>query len=97
VGVLGSFEYQTEVVELQPGSRLVVYSDGVHEQRTTDGDEFGLARTLDALRNSPDARTDVERLLSALTVAAGPQHAMPNTVGDIAFADDVTIASIEID
>lgn len=97
VGVVGTFPYQTELVELQPGSRIVVYSDGVHEQRTTEGDEFGLARTLEALRDSPDARTDVERLLSALTVAAGPQHAMPNTVGDIAFADDVTIASIEID
>lgn len=97
VGVVGGFPYQTESVDLVPGSRLIVYSDGVHEQRTTDGEEFGMSRTLTALANSPDARTDVERLLSALTVAAGPQHAMPNTVGDVAFADDVTIASIEID
>jgi sigma-B regulation protein RsbU (phosphoserine phosphatase) len=97
VGVLGAYPYQTETVDLVPGSRLIVYSDGVHEQRTTDGEEFGLTRTLSALADSPDARTDVERLLSALTVAAGPQHAMPNTVGDIAFADDVTIASVEIE
>lgn len=97
VGVLGSYPYQTETVDLVPGSRLIVYSDGVHEQRTVDGEEFGLARTMAALADSPDARTDVERLLSALTFAAGPQHAMPNTVGDVAFADDVTIASIEIE
>lgn len=96
VGVMAGFEYLSESVAFAKESRLVLYSDGVHEQRLPDGEEFGLVRTVAALSRGIDPLSDVDSLLGALTRAAGPDHARPNTAGDIAFADDVTIASIEL-
>ena len=96
LGVMAGFEYSCDAVPFAKLSRLVLYSDGVHEQRLPGGEEFGLARTVEALSRAVDPHGDVDALLGALTRAAGPDHARPNTAGDIAFADDVTIASIEM-
>ena len=96
LGVMAGFEYSCDAVPFAKLSRLVLYSDGVHEQRLPGGEEFGLARTVEALSQAVDPHGDVDALLGALTRAAGPDHARPNTAGDIAFADDVTIASIEM-
>ncbi|MFF4758368.1 PP2C family protein-serine/threonine phosphatase [Streptomyces sp. NPDC001292] len=34
---------------LQPGDRLVLYTDGITEARTSGGEEFGIARFIDFL------------------------------------------------
>jgi serine phosphatase RsbU (regulator of sigma subunit)/pSer/pThr/pTyr-binding forkhead associated (FHA) protein len=55
--VLGMFEnvaYEDGVVEMRPGDRLVVYSDGVTETWSPEGEEFGEERLTElVLRGKP--------------------------------------------
>jgi steroid delta-isomerase-like uncharacterized protein len=46
VGVFEHAEFEEETLQLQPGDRLVVYSDGITEARNTDDVEFGEDRLL---------------------------------------------------
>jgi sigma-B regulation protein RsbU (phosphoserine phosphatase) len=51
--VVGLFEsWQCEVAEvgLTPGDTLILYTDGITEARSADGEEFGESRLLDTLR-----------------------------------------------
>ncbi|KJK38212.1 stage II sporulation protein E [Streptomyces variegatus] len=49
--------------QLQPGDRLVLYTDGITEARTPDGEEFGLTRFIDFLiRHHSDGLTVPETL-----------------------------------
>ncbi|HKW63273.1 MAG TPA: SpoIIE family protein phosphatase [Candidatus Acidoferrum sp.] len=52
--VVGLFdEWQCEIAEvrLAPGDTLVLYTDGITEARSADGEEFGESRLLDTLRS----------------------------------------------
>src|SRR5262249_8051967 len=44
VGIDASHEYRTSRLQLTPGDRLVVYSDGLVEQRDARGEQFGAER-----------------------------------------------------
>ncbi|QKK06697.1 MAG: SpoIIE family protein phosphatase [Planctomycetota bacterium] len=57
------------------------------EQRDREGEEFGHARTIDALRPSQSAADDVSRLFEAVESHAGAD----------ALDDDVTVASLSIE
>jgi steroid delta-isomerase-like uncharacterized protein len=46
VGVFPHAEFEEETLQLQPGDRLVVYSDGITEARNIDDIEFGEDRLL---------------------------------------------------
>ena len=64
---------------------MVIYSDGVAEQRdTSDDEEFGVQRVIDALAGSRTPEQDVSRMVEALKAFAGGEE----------FADDVTIACV---
>lgn len=76
--------YGTTKMTLQAGSRLVIYSDGIPEQRDQSGEMFGNQRVLSALRASPDSASDVEAMLASLEVWANGR----------AFADDVSVLSV---
>lgn len=75
--------FEVEHLELRPGERLVLFSDGVAEQRSPAGDPFApsIDRTL-PLCSTPDE--DVDHLLSALELHAG----------GVAPADDATLLSL---
>lgn len=49
IGVLPDFEYRERSVELAPGDRLLVYTDGALEAIDADDQELGQQRLLDAL------------------------------------------------
>ncbi|MBK7406563.1 MAG: SpoIIE family protein phosphatase [Phycisphaerales bacterium] len=78
--------YEDEQLTLPPGSRLILHSDGVHEQRSRDGEEFGVDRIVQILRACGSSREEAEGLFRAVREFAP---------GD-ALDDDVTIASIEL-
>lgn len=44
VGVLENQEYEEETVEIKPGDKLVIYSDGITDSRNSNDEEFGEAR-----------------------------------------------------
>ncbi len=86
LGVDPDAPYRDETIRVEPGGRIILLSDGVLEQRSRDGEEFGLGRTVATLLDCASAREDVERLFGAVA-----RHAPTE-----ALDDDVTIASIEL-
>jgi PAS domain S-box-containing protein len=88
VGLLPNPRYEEQVLELKPGDRVYLSTDGVIEAENSAGQEFGLDRLFDALdryRSSPLA----EGLTSAM--ACAEQWCAPS-----AFADDVSMLALEI-
>ena len=83
IGVLDD-AYEFSEIALMPGDRILLFSDGVCEQRNADGDELGMQRVLDCVANSRDERGDVECVMNLLRAhAAGAP-----------FTDDVSVASV---
>lgn len=85
VGALPESVYQHEELPLPKHGRVVLLSDGVQEQTNDLGEEFGMNRTLAALRRSDSCEADVREVLNALVAFAGGRR----------FDDDVTIAAVE--
>jgi len=74
--------YSAETIQLQPGDRLIFYTDGITETRNFEGEEFGAARLIEAasrLRALPAAELK-EELLNAVG-----RH------GNGRFEDDATV------
>ena len=40
--------YSAETIQLEPGDRLIFYTDGITETRNSEGEEFGSARLIAA-------------------------------------------------
>jgi sigma-B regulation protein RsbU (phosphoserine phosphatase) len=79
--------YQTDLLELTPGDRLVLFTDGISEARNADGDEFGNERLIDLI--------SAGRQLSA----AGLQEAVFTSVTSFAggsFQDDATMVVLGV-
>jgi sigma-B regulation protein RsbU (phosphoserine phosphatase) len=71
-GVLGVFKkqsYEAETIELAPGDRVLLFTDGVTEAHDADGTEFGDSRLLDILQTYLDA--DVRELQARIFSAVG--------------------------
>jgi len=88
--------YEQGEHRLQPGSRVVVFSDGVIEQRHKNGEEFGMARILGALGACSTPDDDVCHLLRSVR-----RHALGDADPGLSeqrvdLADDLTIASVAI-
>ena len=87
VGAVPNMPFDESEITLQSGDRLLIYSDGVAEQREpVSGEEFGVERVLTALEGSSNPEEDVERLRAALEAFAEVNH----------YDDDVTIACVLI-
>ena len=87
LGIVGDELYQDGVVQLHPGDTLVLYTDGITEARTTDGELFGTHR--------------LEELLA--TCHAAPQQVIARTLWEVerftrraAPSDDRTIVAAKV-
>ena len=89
LGVLSGFEYEEDEVDLEVGSVLCIYSDGVSEALNTRGEQFGEERLAASLKRLRDGSagdilngilTEIESFSSG-----APQH------------DDVTILVLKRD
>ncbi|MBR4205900.1 MAG: PP2C family protein-serine/threonine phosphatase [Clostridia bacterium] len=58
IGGMEGTRYREHEWQLEPGSKLFLYTDGVPEATDADGNLFGTERMLDALNASPDASPD---------------------------------------
>ena len=65
LGVLSSSRWSTYETTLRRGENLVLYSDGVIETRSKDGEEFGNGRLVAAL-NGNDSQTIAKSVLKAV-------------------------------
>jgi serine phosphatase RsbU (regulator of sigma subunit) len=68
LGLFAQATYEEETLELEPGDRLIVFSDGVTEAMNAAGDEFGEGRLLPFLESQGACTPDVmlDRLLAAV-------------------------------
>lgn len=79
-------EYQVQELTIAPGDRVLLYSDGLLEQRSPSGEEFGLDRVMATLGQQSGVRRDVEALFDAVSRFACTDM----------LDDDATAASIEL-
>ena len=67
IGATTSFEFESASVQVPPGSRLYVFSDGVFEIEAKDGQQWGLDHVRPLIMEPPIAGiTEPERLLRAI-------------------------------
>jgi serine phosphatase RsbU (regulator of sigma subunit) len=78
--------YTSDELTLNTGDRVILFSDGVVEQRSPNDEEFGLDRTIDVLGGSGGPGSDVQRMFDTIVAFAGTDR----------LSDDVTIASIQL-
>jgi len=82
LGATPTFEFESASVEVPPGSRLYVFSDGVFEIDTKDGEQWGLDQVLALIMEPPvPGMTEPERMLRAIRARAGSPD----------FEDDFTV------
>ena len=84
LGLVSGTDYSTSIIELSHASRLVLVTDGVHEQRSSQNEQFGFDRMIKLLSTSTTCESDIELLVREVAKFAGPH-----------FDDDVTILSIQ--
>jgi sigma-B regulation protein RsbU (phosphoserine phosphatase) len=78
--------YTNTTLAFEQGSRLVLYSDGIVEQRSPANEPFGtdrLSRSIDGSSSSGDDVTRISRAVEAF-------------IGGAAASDDLTVASIAL-
>ncbi|GJQ29184.1 MAG: hypothetical protein HBSAPP03_10680 [Phycisphaerae bacterium] len=88
LGVSPESAYESTTICVEPGARLILFSDGLIEQRNADGKPFGLDQTLAALRALRSPEAEVEDLIESVRSHCGP---------DSGFADDITVASLAME
>ena len=78
--------YQVQRLALEPGDRLVLFSDGVLEAAPEDGLAYGAGRLDEVLRTSQDVSPyEVTRLVV--------QEVIAHRAGDL--ADDLTVVCLD--
>ncbi len=67
IGATPAFEFESASVEMPPGSRLYVFSDGIFEIEAKDGEQWTLDHVLPLIVEPPvQGMTEPERLLRAI-------------------------------
>jgi len=88
IGLFPSVAYEDVLVEVSPGDRIYLFSDGLMEAANGDGEEFGRSRLVDAARSALDV--SLEQSLDAIIEAA------THWQGREDFDDDLSIVAIEM-
>jgi len=88
LGLFPSQQYEEQRVSLEPGDRLVIFTDGITEAEEPGGEMFGEERLLELLRRLTEVPAEElpERLLAEVTsfVGSSPQQ------------DDITVIAAEV-
>jgi len=87
IGLIPSVPVELERRQLQPGDRLVLYTDGVTEAQDAEGDFFGRARLREAVRSAGEV--DCGGLHEAV------QRALREFTGGAEQSDDITLVVAE--
>jgi sigma-B regulation protein RsbU (phosphoserine phosphatase) len=89
LGILEDVEFEEAQVVLGPGDLVVLYTDGISEAATRDGEQFGEDRLCDAVRAMP-------RGLAAREVADRLMAALREFLGDVEPQDDMTLLVLRV-
>ncbi len=86
LGMLPGSTYENAALDLAPGSRLLLYSDGIAEAHAPDGEMFGFPRTGQLLLDLPRGADAVDAIMARLADFTG---------SDWEQEDDVTLLLVE--
>jgi sigma-B regulation protein RsbU (phosphoserine phosphatase) len=87
IGAMPDIRYREYELQLEPGDKLFVYTDGVPEASDAENKMFGTQRMLDALNGAPEASP--EQLLRQV------RRAVDEFVKDAQQFDDLTMLCVE--
>ena len=87
LGLLGQTTYQTTEKQLSSGDTILLYTDGLREATNAAGEEFGLDRLIDAVRQR--LNSSPEDLLKELISEATRFSAATS------FEDDICLVTVE--
>ncbi len=87
VGGMDGMKYTEYEIDLKPGSKLFLYTDGVPEAMDVDGKMFGIERMLDVINRYKDS--DPEKILSSV------RDAVDEYAGEADQFDDLTMLCFE--
>jgi serine phosphatase RsbU (regulator of sigma subunit) len=80
------YRYKLDKLALQPGDRLLLFSDGVYEQRSPTGEQFGQQRIIEIIAKLDAVDRDISAIFDAVQRFACTDM----------LDDDATAASVEI-
>jgi serine phosphatase RsbU (regulator of sigma subunit)/pSer/pThr/pTyr-binding forkhead associated (FHA) protein len=87
LGIEPDAGYVANEIPIASGDRVVLYSDGVVEQRNAEGNEmFGRSRATEALQATTSVTDDLHAVIAAVEAFAQRSE----------FDDDTTVASVEV-
>ena len=89
VGILESATYEEETVELAPGDRVVLYTDGISEAANAAGEMFGEDRLYQTVERLP-------RDLDARGMARGILDAVGKFLDGVEPGDDMTVMVLRV-
>ena len=87
IGGMEEIKYHNYELQMKPGSKLFVYTDGVAEASNSQDELFGTERMLEALNSEPDA--------DPVTLLGNVKKAVDRFVGDAEQFDDLTMLCLE--
>lgn len=89
IGMIDGIEFEECVIELKPGDRLYLHSDGLTEEFNARGEEFGDDRLLSAIADAQTLglKDSVESLVQKVIAWRGEDH----------LKDDVSVLAIAVD
>ena len=87
IGAMSSARYRDYELQLEPGEKLLVYTDGVAEAVNSSMEQFGTERILETLRRTGDEPPK--------KIVAAMNRAVKEFGGDEPQFDDVTMLCVE--
>ena len=87
IGGMEGAKYREYELQLEPGAKIFVYTDGVAEATNKDNELFGTERMLDALNRQPD--------VAPLQMLRNVRRAVDDFVQDAPQFDDLTMLCME--
>ena len=88
LGVFSEIHFDIESVDLESGDRIILYTDGIFESQNIEGEQFGLERVNELLRNHKNE--PVQTLLDTMI------KALVDFIDGVEFDDDITVVGIDI-
>jgi sigma-B regulation protein RsbU (phosphoserine phosphatase) len=87
VGLFSSLQYHREISDIESGSVLVIYTDGVTEAENAKGEEYGMERLIDLVSR--------ERSGTATHLHGSIRSSLKQFVGDTPTHDDSTLVVLK--
>lgn len=88
IGMIDEADYEESVIDLQPGDRLYLHSDGLNEEVNAQDEQFGDERLLSAIADGQalSLQDTVESLVQRVVAWRGEEH----------LKDDVSILAVSV-